>query len=244
MNSLPAALPAILLSQTQLQENIGFVARAMANFGLTELRLINPQCGAPNERASATASGADEILRNAKIYNDYAEAVADIQHLYACTARLRDMEKPVFSPEEAAGDIMNNSVEQSAFLFGAERSGLENEEILFAKAIIRIPVNPAFSSLNLGQSVLLCAYEYFRRYQPNANQEAIDHKEKKSPAPVGEVIDFYEHLENELQAAGFFKPPEKKPAMIRNLRNIFSRVALNEQEVRMLRGVVRSLAEK
>ncbi len=238
-----ASSVAVILSRTQLQENIGFVARAMANFGLKDLRLINPDCGKPNERAVATASGADLILQNAKIFLSYAEAVGDIQDLYACTARLRDMEKPVLSPEQAANEIYNNPLRKSAFLFGPERSGLENEEILFSRAIIRIPVNPAFSSLNLGQSVLLCAYECFRKFLPHANEELIAKREGKAPARVHEMIELYEHLETKLDQVGFFKPLEKRPAMIRNLRNIFTRAGLNEQEVRTLRGVVRALSE-
>ena len=236
--------PAVILVAPQLGENIGTAARAMLNFGLSDLRLVRPRDGWPNERANAAASGADLVIERARLFDTTAEAVADLDYVVATTARSRDMVKPILTPETAARQMREAFAEggQGGLLFGPERTGLENDDVALADAIMMVPVNPAFASLNLAQCVLLMSYEWFKSGD-DTEGERIEYLQTR-PAKKEELVGFFEHLEGELDRFGFLKPPEKRPSMVRNLRNMFQRAGLTEQEVRTLRGVVASLTRR
>jgi tRNA/rRNA methyltransferase len=236
--------PAVILVAPQLGENIGTAARAMLNFGLTDLRLVSPRDGWPNERAKAAASGADMVLEGAWLCARTEEAVADLDYVIATTARTRDMVKPVLTPETAAIKMRQviASGGRVGLLFGPERTGLTNEDVALSDAVVMVPVNPAFASINLAQAVLLIGYEWFKAGDATP-PEQLDYINGR-PASKEELIGFFEHLEGALDAAGFLKPPEKKPTMILNLRNMFQRAGLSEQEVRTLRGVVAGLTRR
>jgi len=236
-----SAAPVIILNAPQLAENIGAVARVMANFGLAELRLVSPRDGWPQERAWASASGADWPLDNAALYVTVAEAVADLQLVYATTARSREVQLPILTPRQAAGELSRAVGEGLAtgLLFGAERAGLETQDIALCQGIVTIPIDPKFQSLNLAQAVAVNAYEWrltvldappprFREGPPPANGEAM--------------MGLFGQLEAELETAGFFHPPEKTPSMIQNLRSALGRAQFTDQEVRTLRGVVTALS--
>lgn len=236
--------PAVILVAPQLGENIGTAARAMLNFGLTDLRLVRPRDGWPNERARAAASGADIVVDGARLFGSTAEAVADLDYVIATTARARDMVKPILTPAAAASGLRAAIQKggRAGLLFGPERTGLENDDLALADALMMVPVNPAFASLNLAQCVLLMSYEWHKA--GDATEAArIDYQQTR-PANKDELLGFFQHLEGELDRFGFLKPPEKKPSMIRNLRNMFQRAALTEQEVRTLRGVVAALTRR
>jgi tRNA/rRNA methyltransferase len=239
----PAPAPCVILHAPQLAENIGSVARVMANFGLYDLRLVAPRDGWPQERAWASASGADWPLDNAKIFERVEDAIADLQLVYATTARPRETQLPVLTPREAAASA-SEAVAQGqtvGFLYGAERAGLETADIALCQAIVTIPVDMRFRSLNLAQAVALNSYEW--RMTVDAGPRAAFAHNDQPPAPQETVIGLYEHLEAELDNAGFFHPPEKRPSMVRNLRVILARSRLNDQEVRTLRGVVTALSK-
>ena len=224
--------------QPQLGENIGAAARAMWNFGLRGLRLVAPRDGWPNPAAVAMASGAGGLLDEARLFPTAAEAVADCGTVYATTARPREMTKRVLTPEaamaEARGIVAGGG--RVAVLFGPERAGLANEDVVLAEAIVSVPVNPAFASLNLAQCVLLTAYEWCRQGESVPD----DAPERAASGDVGRLLD---HLTSELDAAGFFWPEHKRAAMAANLHNLFRRAPLTDQDVRTLWGVVRALAE-
>ncbi len=230
--------PAFVLVQPQLGENIGATARAMWNFGLRGLRLVAPRDGWPNPDAVAMASGAGGLLDEARLFATTAEAVADCGTVYATTARPREMTKRVLTPEaamaEARGIVAAGG--RVAVLFGPERAGLGNEDVVLADTIITVPVNPAFASMNLAQSALLMAYEWRRQ----GEEVAAEAPERAASADVGRMLD---HLTAELDAAGFFFPEHKRAAMVANLHNLFRRAPLTDQEVRTLWGVIRALAE-
>jgi len=235
--------PVVVLCEPQLGENIGTCARAMLNFGLTELRLVNPRDGWPNAKAQSASAGAVEVIDGARVFETVEEAVADLNHVYATTARPRDLVKPVMAPDVAAREMRALTQAEpdakSGILFGRERWGLNNEEISLADSIITYPVNPAFASLNIGQAVLLMAYEWFRL---EADQPPVEIPEgRQGRAPKQDIIHLYEHLESELIAAGFLAPPDKRPGMIRNLRALFARADLQHHEVQTLRGIIKSL---
>lgn len=244
--------PAVILVNPQLGENIGAAARAMANFALHELRLVAPRDGWPNDKALAAASGADWVVEGAAVYADCPAAIADLNFVYATTARPRDMVKEVLTAEQAARDMRGRIAagEKVGVMFGRERWGLDNDEVALASVIITAPVNPSFASLNIAQAVLLIAYEW---YKPGAASLGLGTGEAAPiarpglrmpgtrPARQEELLGLFGHLEGELEAAGFFKSPEMRPTMVRNLRNIFHRAGLTEQEVRTLRGVIASL---
>ena len=234
--------PCVILNEPQLAENIGAVARVMANFGLHELRLVRPRDGWPQTRAWASASGADWPLDNARIFDRLEDAVGDLHRVYATTARPRETRLPVLTPREAAGEVRQAAADGllTGLLFGGERAGLETADIALAQAIVTIPIDPKFRSLNLAQAVALNAYEWRMAFadRPPAAFDADD-----QPAPQSEMIGFYGHLETELEASGFFFPPEKTPSMVRNLRVIFARSRLTTQEVRTLRGVITALTK-
>ncbi len=240
----PAAGPAIVLVTPQLGENIGTASRAMANCGLSDLRLVRPRDGWPNPTARAAASGADFVLDQARIYDTTEEAVADLRHLYATSARRRDMVKPVLTPRAAAAEMRQITPGGAAcgVLFGPERTGLENEDVVLAQALIAVPLNPAFSSLNLAQAVLLVAYEWHLAAIPDPGRELNLAGSRR--ATTEELLNLYRRIEEDLIEGGFLFPPEKTPIMIRNLRNIFQRADLTEQEVRTLHGMLRTLARR
>ena len=228
--------PVIVLVRPQLGQNIGKAARAMLNFGLTELRLVAPRDGWPNPDAGPSASGADVVLEQAKVFATTAEAIADCSTVYASTVRRRDLVMPVITPEEMAGAIA--AVEQrSAILFGPERSGLETEEVALANAIVTVPINPDFASLNLAQAVILLAYEWSKRSalaQPPA-------KDLEAPAPHGELEGLIGQLDAELVAKGYFHPPSRTQATRNTLRTIFTKTGWSSREVKAVRGIIRSL---
>jgi tRNA/rRNA methyltransferase len=214
----------------------------MKNFGLTDLRLIAPECGWPNERAMVLASGAGDILAAAKVYPDAAAALSDIQLVLATTARDRDVVREILTPQAAAQRLRAASVENvtSAILFGGERAGLDNDELSLADAVITIPT-AEFSSLNLGQAVLLLGYEWLK--SADATPASRTRKSPAIPATRQEVVDLFEHLERELDAGGFFFPATKKDAMVRNIRAMILRAGLTDQETRTIRGMIVALAK-
>jgi tRNA/rRNA methyltransferase len=246
--------PAIILVGAQLPENIGFAARAMANFGLSELRLVAPREGWPNEKARAAAAGADRIIDGAKLYPDIAAAVSDLHYLLAATARPRGMVKPVLSPEAAAHELKRRVKKSEAcgILFGPERSGLDNEVLSLADVLVTAPVDPSFASLSLPQAVLLFAYEWLKAQGPAGSLGRAKRRDgrpsqglaasRTRSATRAELFALFDHLESELDQSGFLYPPEKRPAMVRAIRNMFHRMGATEQDIRTWRGIVASLA--
>ena len=234
--------PVIVLVEPQLPENIGMVARAMANFGLSELRLVNPREEFPNEKAIATASKADHIINGAQVFDSLREAISDINFVFATTARERDGFKPVRSAVEAADAmrIRENSGQRTAILFGRERWGLNNEEISLSDEIVTFPVNPAFASLNIAQAVLLMSYEWMKSGLERETDTAFRNKEME-PAHKATLYGLFEQLEEALDVRGYFRPKERKEIMVENLRSVLTRAAFSEPEIRLLRGVVSSL---
>lgn len=236
--------PVVILDHPQLGENIGFAARAMLNCGLVHLRIVAPRGGWPNERAISAAAGATSVLEAAKIFETLDQATADLTRLYATTARPRDMRKPVLTARAGASEIVAAIAggARVGLLFGRERTGLENDDIARANAIIEVPLNPEFSSLNLAQAVLLTAYEWRVAAMGEGRGTGLGGG-GGDVASQGEFAAFFSHLEDELDEVGFFWPPEKAPRMRRNLRAAFLRAELTDQEVRTLRGVVKALTE-
>jgi tRNA/rRNA methyltransferase len=233
--------PAIILVRPQLGENIGMVARAMWNFGLNDLRLVDPRDGWPNPSAGPPAAGADIVLENARVFKSIAAAIADLHCVYATTVRMRDMMKEVVTGREAATRIHAlNGI--SGLMFGPERSGLETNDVAIADAILTVPVNPAFASLNLSQAVILVAYEWFQMQShiPPARLSG----DFCGPATKNEVDGLMTALNTALDTCHYFFPEDRAPTMRRTLRNILTRPGYTAQEVRTLRGVVRSLSEK
>jgi tRNA/rRNA methyltransferase len=228
--------PVIVLVRPQLGENIGKAARAMLNFGLTELRLVAPRDGWPNPDAGPAASGADIVLEQAQVYDSIAEATADCVHVYATTVRKRGVTKPVITPEEAATAIRAEAG-RSAILFGPERSGLETDDVAIARTIVTVPINPEFGSLNLAQAVILMAYEWSKR-EKLASPPAV---ELDPPAPQQELDGLIDHLEALLEDKGYFFPPNRSPTTKRTLRSLLTKPGWNSQEVRTLRGVLSTI---
>lgn len=235
--------PVVILNEPQLAENIGSVARVMANFGLSELRLVRPRDGWPQDRAWASASGADWPLDGAKVYERLEAAVADLKLVYATTARPRETQLPVITPREASANLHEavGRGHRVGMLFGGERAGLETSDIALCHAIVTIPVDERFRSLNLAQAVALNAYEW-RMGVADRPREAFAHNIDE-PADMEVLVGLYEQLENQLDEAGFFHPPEKKPSMVRNLRVSLGRARLTDQEVRTWRGVITALSK-
>jgi len=236
--------PVFILVRPQLAENVGTAARAMMNCALEEMRLVDPDEDHLCSRAIAASSGAEEILHCAKVFNTVAEAVADLQKVYATTGRPRDMIKPVFTGQGMAKDILEHEQQgiKCGVLFGPERTGLENDDMVYADAIVNIPLNPKHCSLNLAQAVLLTGYELFRL--SDTTQDRFLSMPKTEPADKQETEHLFDHLEQELERTGYFKSPEKRPRMMRNLRNIFMRAELTSQDVRTLHGVITDLARR
>ena len=231
--------PVIVLVRPQLGENIGKAARAMLNFGLTELRLVEPRDGWPNPSAGPAAAGADIVLENAQVFSTTAEAVADCAHVYATTVRKRGVSKPVLAPDAAAQEI-HAQPGRSAILFGPERSGLETDDVALARAIVTVPINPEFGSLNLAQAVILVAYEW-------SKQEALASptvEDLLPPAPQDELDGMIGQLEAMLEPKGYFFPEDRRTSTRRNLRSLLTKPGWNHLEVRTLRGVLTHLARR
>ncbi len=235
--------PIVVLVEPQLGENIGAAARAMANFGLSRLRLVKPLQGWPNEKARVMASGADRVLDGTGLYNTLAEAIADCSFVLATTARAHDQAKPVLSADAAVAEMRPRVAagETVALLFGRERIGLENHEVALADRIITLPVNPAFASLNLAQAVAVVAYEWFKC--ANFGELPFSMPEKSPPAPKRQFDAFFSDLERELEKVEFYRPEEKRGTMSINLRNIFTRMQPTQQDIRTLHGVLTALAQ-
>lgn len=235
--------PIIILVAPQLGENIGACARAMLNCGLTELRVVRPRESWPNEKARRSSSGADIVLDNARLFDSTADAVADLTHVFATTARPRGMAKGVIAPREAVAMMraLNGAGQSCGILFGPERTGLENDDVALAQWAVQVPLNPSFSSLNLGQAVLILAYEWFQLSDPEV--DAGEGFSRSPPAERREMLALFDHLEGELDRAGFFYPASKRPRMLRNIRTMLLRAEMTEQEVRTLRGAIKALVE-
>ncbi|MCK5373861.1 MAG: RNA methyltransferase [Alphaproteobacteria bacterium] len=262
--------PVIILCRPQMGENIGAAARAMLNFQLTDLRIVSPRDGWPNERATATASGALDLMSPVKIFDTLQDAISDLNFTLATTARHRDMVKPVYNPANAMQEISTriNDNQKTGIIFGAERTGLTNGELSLCQAIMSFPTNPQFASINLAQSVLLAAYEWHkcyytilssfddksvqtpRRLHAHARDHTNSYDSKAPPtldmndsesAPQGEINGFIERLESDLESRRFFRTPEMKPTMMVNIRNIFTRSDISLQELRTLHGILSAL---
>jgi tRNA/rRNA methyltransferase len=240
--------PAIILVRPQLAVNIGMCARAMANFGLGDLRLVNPREGWPREGARrksayAAAASASGLLDNAKVYPSVKEAVADLHYVYATTARERGQLKRIYTPAEAMPEAAGATFggEKRGVLFGPERTGLDNDDVALADAIISFPVSPGYASLNLAQAVLLCGYEWYKA--AHGGGAPIAAPDRSPPATREMVLAFFEMLEGHLEERGFFRPAPKRPVMQRNLRNIFHRIGMTQQDVRTLWGAIVRLVE-
>jgi len=232
--------PVIVLVRPQLGENIGKAARAMLNFGITEMRLVAPRDGWPNPSAGPAASGADVVLEQAQVYDSVADAVADCEHVHATTVRKRGVTKPVLTPEEAARE-MTTAQGRHAILFGPERSGLETDDVAVARNIVTVPINPEFGSLNLAQAVILMAYEWSKTStaalaQPT--QEVL-----LPPAPQAELDGMIAQMEALLEPKGYFRPASRAAATKRTLRNMLTKPGWNHLEVRTMRGVLSALGK-
>ncbi len=234
--------PFIILATPQMGENIGASARAMLNCGLNDLRIINPRDNWPNNKAVANSAGALDIIPPVQVFKDTAEAIEECHYVYATTARPRDMVKPVFTARSAAKDMKRRASEgqKIGILFGGERAGLSNEDVARANAIITIPLNPEFSSLNLAQGVLLCAYEWAQAYEYTAPD--IETRQGDSfPVKAEEFDNFVNRLEDELEKKNFFRNEGMRPTMMRNIRALFSRTEMTDQETRTMQGIISAL---
>ena len=228
--------PVIVLVRPQLGQNIGKAARAMLNFGLTEMRLVAPRDGWPNPDAGPSASGADAVLRQAALFDTVQDAIGDCSTVFASTVRRRDLIMPVVGPE-AMADAISQAPGRSAILFGPERSGLETEDVALASAIVTVPINPEFGSLNLAQAVILLAYEWSKRTelaQPPA-------KDLEPVAPQGDLEGLIGQLEESLEAKGYFHPPSRTRATKNTIRTIFTKTGWSSREIKAVRGIFRAL---
>jgi len=239
--SSPARAPAIILVAPQMGENIGAAARAMANFRLTDLRLVAPRDGWPSKKAKAAASGATGIIDEVRVFETTEQAIADLNFVYATTARIRDLPKPVVGPREAATDLRarGGKGQATGILFGRERWGLTNEEVALADVILTYPVNPKFASLNIAQAVLLIAYEWMASGLDGALPTRtalpeLDH----SPASKEHLIGLMQHMEKALDPTGYFRTPDMRPTMVQNLRAILQRAGFSRDEIDALHGVI------
>jgi tRNA/rRNA methyltransferase len=234
--------PAIVLVEPQLGENIGAAARAMANFGLSRLRLVKPRPSWPSDKARMMAAGADRILADAALYDTLEAAIADCSFVLATTARAHDQAKAVIGPAEAAAEMAPRIAagDTVAIVFGRERNGLENDEVALADRIVTLPVNPAFASLNLAQAVVIVAYEWFKLAGTGL---PFATPQKSKSAPKQQLLAFFASLERELEKVEFFRPPDKRATMQINLRNIFTRMQPSQQDIQTLHGVIMAIAE-
>lgn len=246
--------PAVVLVEPQIPENIGMVARAMGNFGLDDLRIINPRESWPNEKARAVASGAAAIIDDAALHPTLDAGFGDLNWVAATTARQRDLRKPVMTPEEVAHELYVRTLrgERCGILFGRERNGLDSDEIAQADAIVMIPVNNRFASLNLAQSVLLLGYEWLKASGAGSLGRVTTYEQPIETgmnlgssvlATKAELLGLFEHLESELERRGFFYPPHRRHVVVRNVRTMLMRMHATDQEVRTMRGIVATLAK-
>lgn len=231
--------PVIILVRPQLGENIGKAARAMLNFGLTELRLVTPRDGWPNPDAGPAASGADAVLASAQVFGSLAEAVSDCTHIYATTVRKRGVTKPVLTPE-AAAKAVHGSSGRSAYIFGPERSGLETDDVAVAHNIITVPINPEFGSLNLAQAVILLAYEWSKG-QALASPPDVP---LAPPAPHQEMEELIQHFVRDLDEAGYFFPADRRASTLRTLRTTLTKTGWSHNDIRMMHGIITMLGRK
>ena len=234
----------MVLVEPQLGDNIGMAARAMLNCGLAELRLVRPRDGWPSAAAVAAASGADAVLDAARLFETTADAVADLDLVFAATARARDMVKPVVTPGLCALEMRARTAlgGRAGILFGPEARGLNNDDVALADAAVTVPLNPEFTSLNLAQAVLLVGYAWFQAGDATPGRALPSDAPRR--ATKAELVGLFEHLERALDQSGFLHVAEKRPIMVRNLRNLFQRASLTDQEVRTLRGVIASLGAR
>ncbi|WP_422000986.1 RNA methyltransferase [Reyranella sp.] len=241
--AIPSATPVIIMVRPQLGENIGMAARAMLNCGLSRLRLVAPRDGWPNDKAQRAASGADVVLEQAEVFDTVAEAVADLERVLATTARNRELAQRIVTPRHAAGEMRDwiAAGEGVGILFGPERTGLVNEDIVLADTALSIPLNPEFSSLNVAQAVLLVAYEWAMAGDASPVERMSDHSTR--PATKEELQNLFGHLERSLDQSGFLRHQAMRPAMVNNLRALLQRAAMTEQEVRTFHGVIKFLAK-
>ena len=239
-----AVTPAVILVRPQLGENIGMAARAMLNCGLSTLRLVAPRDGWPNERAQRAASGADIVREKAEVFDSVGEAVADLEHVVATTARNRELVQRILTPRQAATEMRGwiGQGDQVGVLFGPERTGLENDDMVHADTALSIPVNPQFSSLNIAQAVLLIAYEWTMAAEDAPAERMSDHATR--PANKEELANLFAHLERALDESGFLRNKAMRPAMVHNLRALLQRAAMTEQEARTFHGVIKFLSKK
>jgi tRNA/rRNA methyltransferase len=234
--------PVVILVRPQLADNIGACARAMANGGLFELRLVAPRDGWPQEKAWRNSSGADRILDAAQVFASVGDAVADLHHVFATCPRPRHIIKPVLTARGAAAELRAIGARglRAGLLFGPERAGLDNDDMAQADALVRYPLNPAFMSLNLAQAVMVLAYEWWTAADPTAARALMTNETRV--ATKGELEIFFNHLIDQLDACGFLRNLPKRPGMVRNIRHFFQRGEVTEQELRTLHGIVTELA--
>ena len=239
-----AVTPAVILVRPQLGENIGMAARAMLNCGLSTLRLVAPRDGWPNERAQRAASGADIVLEKAEVFDSVGEAVADLEHVVATTARNRELVQRILTPRQAATEMRGwiGQGEGVGIMFGPERTGLENEDMVHADTALSIPLNPQFSSLNMAQAVLLVAYEWTAAADTTPPVRLADHATRR--ATKEELQSLFDHLERALDQSGFLRNKEMRPSMVLNLRALLQRAEMTEQEARTFHGVIKFLSKK
>lgn len=237
----PTPGPVIILVEPQMAENVGHVARAMMNCGFAELRIVKPRFDWPSRKAVAVSSGADVILEKAKIFKTTEAAVKDLKRIYATTARWRNMSKPVMTSIDTVKEILKLKIkpQQVGLLFGKESKGLDNDDVAMCDGIISIPLNPTYSSLNLGQAVLLVAYEWLRATYIHPPRQL--HLRDSGFASKDELLNFYGRLEEKLDACGFLRVKEKRPRMVRHIRNIFQKAELTTQEVNTLHGIITNI---
>jgi TrmH family RNA methyltransferase len=234
--------PIVILVRPQLADNIGACARAMANGGLFHLRLVAPRDGWPQEKAWRNSSGADRILDAAPVFGSVAEAVADLHHVFATCPRPRHIIKPVLTARGAAVELREICARdlRVGVLFGPERAGLDNDDMAAADALVRFPLNPVFMSLNLAQAVMVVAYEWWMADEPTLPRELMTNETQV--ATKAELDNFLTHLVDQLDACGFLRNAPKRPGMVRNIRHLFQRGEVTEQELRTLHGIVTELA--
>ncbi|MFO1161548.1 MAG: RNA methyltransferase [Reyranellaceae bacterium] len=237
--------PIVILVRPQLGENIGMAARAMLNCGLSRLRLVAPRDGWPNDKAQRAASGADIVLEGTTVFETVAEAVADLQHVVATTARNRELSQRIVTPRHAAGEMQGwiGRGEGVGILFGPERTGLTNDDMVLADTALSIPLNPQFSSLNIAQAVLLVAYEWAMGAALEATPAERMSEYAIRPATKDEMQNLFDHLERALDQSGFLRNKAAKPAMVQNLRAFLQRAVMTEQEVRTFHGVIKYLGK-
>ena len=239
-----AVTPAVILVRPQLGENIGMAARAMLNCGLSTLRLVSPRDGWPNERAQRAASGADNVLEKAEVFDSVGEAVADLERVIATTARNRELTQRILTPRHAAAEMRGwiGQGQGVGIMFGPERTGLENDDMVHADTALSIPLNPQFSSLNIAQAVLLVAYEWSAAGDTTPVVRMAEHATR--PATKEEMQNLFDHLERALDQSGFLRNKEMRPSMVLNLRALLQRAEMTEQEARTFHGVIKFLSKK